>query len=100
MRTRTFAGAAYFTDNLTPHYPLAKLRTETLQMGIPSLITETVVYDNGIAVTGFPSHLHHLTIACGIYFRSRMGREVHSCMKLGSSVNRVDACSVTGSSLT
>jgi len=100
VRTCTLARTAYFTDNLTSYHPLTELRTETLQVSVPSLITEAVVNDNNIAVTGFPSHFYHLTIASGVYLRPRMSREVHARMKFGSSVDRVDTRAITGSRLT
>ena len=54
---------------------------------------------NRIAISGFPSYFYHCTVTGRIDIRSRMSGEVHSRMKLRRTVNRINTCSVSGSSL-
>ena len=100
MRAGTFSCTTHFSDNLTTYHFLSDFRIKSLQVSIPSEIPETMIYLNGITVSGFPSHFHHCSVSGSINIRSRMSREVHACMELCRTINRVNTCTITGCCLT
>ncbi len=94
VRTGTLSRITHAANHFAAHHTLAELRTEVSKMGLPRPVAESVVDDNGVAIAGFPTHLHHGSVACGIDVRTGIGREIHARMKTGRTINGVDAHAV------
>src|SRR3712207_4389785 len=99
MRTGALARTPYPSYHFSPYHLLTQLRAKISQMRIPCLISETMIYHDGISVSGLPSHLHHCSVAGCIHVRSGRSGEIHAGMEFHRSINGVDPSTVSGGCL-
>src|SRR5574344_782267 len=91
MRPRTSSCTTHTPNHFTSYDSLAELRPKIFQVCIHCFVSETVINNNCITISTIPSHFNDYPVARCVHIRSRMSREIHSPVKLSTTINRINA---------